>query len=742
MKVIKSWTGLTIEDKKSLFYILTAIISASYITDGIDGANEIQRVINLIALTITSLTIGCEYMRILNLNTGIKTVIYTLVAASISCYYTHNLMLPGSDFFFTASILAAILPIIGLLIGKRHTLILGVILLLFWFSALFFADAYQFTRNFGSLTILMTSYTIGNYYLILLIDRGIASNQYFHQEGEKNKKHTQFLSSLAMKLTSLPMDADISPIMIEQVKEYATPEFALFSIYNSTSKRLEVKHASFELDDIQAIQLQAEQILMGTQYELTNAQIELMTQQKVHLKNSVCDTILQVVPNNFCTSIKRVTNIETYMIVIHHELSQLYGATLMGFKKDAELPSIASMQAYSFITSVTLKKQLTQSALEKSEAQLRQMTDQISDVVFVMDLDFNVSYISPSIERLTGDNSLIHQSKTMVDKYTAESLIIIKNTIEDELGKELEGNTDLTRSRMVDLDMYDKNGKVINVSTHATFIRNKKGQPIGIQGIIRNITQRKKIELKLQKSQSELKRLVADKNRFLKIISHDLRAPFQTLSGYTEVMMANVGESTKEEITHGLEVIHHTSQSAYDMLTDLLLWSTAESKGLKLELQQVNTQSLCNDIIRDMSFSAHRKGIRFTNNIPPRCNVMADPNILKTVIRNLLSNALKYSHPESEIEIFSEERKFSSVVGVRDQGVGMSAEQLQRLWRKGENQNFSTPGTTNQKGTGTGLLLCKELIDRHGGQIWAESEEGKGSVFLFELKKITMSTMN
>lgn len=246
-----------------------------------------------------------------------------------------------------------------------------------------------------------------------------------------------------------------------------------------------------------------------------------------------------------------------------------------------------------------------------------------------------------------------------------------------------------------------------------------------------DITERKNSEIKLQKYASELDRLNKGKDRFLSILAHDLRSPFSALIGLSEMLLINLKNHPKEEIERQLNIIFQTTRRTYNLFEDLLLWSASNMGNANFEPHEHNFNRLIYEITETNMPLAQRKDIRIYINSPEDLSVWGDQNMIKAIVRNLVSNAIKFSNVNGNIYISANPDNDKVIISVQDEGVGISEENQKKLWDI--SKTFSTYGTANERGTGLGLLLCKELVEKHGGKIWVESSTGSGSRFLFTL---------
>jgi PAS domain S-box-containing protein len=245
------------------------------------------------------------------------------------------------------------------------------------------------------------------------------------------------------------------------------------------------------------------------------------------------------------------------------------------------------------------------------------------------------------------------------------------------------------------------------------------------------IFQKKNIDAFVKEQNTELLKLNADKDRFMAILAHDLKSPFNALLGLSEVLSANLRtfELDKIEILVGL--INKSAKNTYNLLEDLLMWTRSQSGKIPFQPVDNELHNICEDVLEDLKFNADNKQITITNQVSKETHVYADLEMMKTILRNLISNAIKFTLPEGKVYISAERTNQEVCISVSDSGVGIPPEILINLFDI--SLLNSTKGTANEGGTGLGLMLCKDFVEKHGGKIWAESTEEVGSNFKFTL---------
>jgi signal transduction histidine kinase len=227
------------------------------------------------------------------------------------------------------------------------------------------------------------------------------------------------------------------------------------------------------------------------------------------------------------------------------------------------------------------------------------------------------------------------------------------------------------------------------------------------------------------------KELNATKDKFFSIISHDLRSPFVSIRGFTDYLIEELKNKKYDNAVEHAAIIQNSSRNAVNLLNNLTEWAKLQSNRIEIKREEFDLVQVVDSESELLGTSAFNKGIRINRNTPGQLKVIADKKMISTVLRNLISNAIKFSRPGSDIFIDVAVSKNEAMVEVRDHGVGIDREIVGRLFRIEE--NISTHGTLNEEGTGLGLVLCKEFITKHEGRIWCESEPGKGSRFIFTI---------
>jgi signal transduction histidine kinase len=239
------------------------------------------------------------------------------------------------------------------------------------------------------------------------------------------------------------------------------------------------------------------------------------------------------------------------------------------------------------------------------------------------------------------------------------------------------------------------------------------------------------LEKLVEQRTKKLTEVIAANTKFISIISHDLRSPFSSILYALDIIKQSLNDKNSNEIEKYIDMASNCANGTLNLLDDLLEWTISQNEGSRFNPVKINLNQMVTDEIENIRASAIQKQITLNHSIIPDLNVTADIQMVKTIIRNLISNAIKYTSTGGEIMISAtESKKFVEIV-VKDNGIGISPEAQRALYKI--KAFHSTTGTNNEKGTGLGLILCREFVEMHGGNIRIESEPGKGSKFKFTL---------
>lgn len=248
---------------------------------------------------------------------------------------------------------------------------------------------------------------------------------------------------------------------------------------------------------------------------------------------------------------------------------------------------------------------------------------------------------------------------------------------------------------------------------------------------VNKITDRKNAEILLEKQVKELKELNVSKDKFLSIIAHDLRNPFGAIIGFSDLMLKNFTEIDDDTLHKGLKTIENAANQAYKLLENLLIWSRNQTGMYKFTPEVVNVKDRIVQALKVAEGNASIKDIKLSSDISINYLVYADQDMIDSILRNLVSNAIKYTRKGGKVKVSAKTNTNNVEITVADNGVGIPPNKQSEIFEIDKRTN--TSGTENEEGTGLGLIICKDFLARNGGQIWVESTQEKGSKFTFSL---------
>lgn len=362
--------------------------------------------------------------------------------------------------------------------------------------------------------------------------------------------------------------------------------------------------------------------------------------------------------------------------------------------------------------------------IKESEEKYRLLAENIEEMILMHDREGKLLYINHAGLNLTKYSCEEIQQINIYDLFNDEYRVQTTNYLESEKRKE--------SLLLLELGLITKTGKKIPVEVNLTKMKKRNDQE-NLLLVARDIRDRKQSEESIHAYVEELKKSNYEKDKFFSIIAHDLRSPFNALLSYSDILLEEFGEMEKTEIKEYITHIHSVSNNIYDLLNNLLDWSKIQTNKLYFNPSLFDMEELIYSVTNLFKEIARNKKIRIDVESDDRCYAFADENTISTVLRNLISNAIKFSNEDSIVKVIAKNLDKNIKVFVQDNGMGMLPEDITKLFRI--DINYTTLGTKQEKGTGLGLILSKEMIEKNGGQIFVESSLGKGSTFSFTLPK-------
>ncbi len=369
------------------------------------------------------------------------------------------------------------------------------------------------------------------------------------------------------------------------------------------------------------------------------------------------------------------------------------------------------------------ERKLTENALRESELRFRNIFNNAPIGIYRTNRKGDILMANPKLIEILGFDSFEDLQKRDIEYEGYEDTSSRKIFIE-----EIERNGFINNFEVI---WKKKDGTNIYVNEHARCFYDENGNVLYYEGTVKDITARKIAEENLKKSNEELKNLNITKDKFFSIIAHDLKNPISNYKQVAELIYDSYHDLEEEELMNILLLMKNSASNLFALLENLLVWARSQSGKIKCSSSESNLYILLDNIVQLLQPSAHNKNLKLHNKVKLSAFAKMDVNLINTVIRNLISNSIKYTPEGGEISIASMKVGEFIHIAISDNGIGIEPSRIDNLFKIDE--NISTPGTKNEKGTGLGLILCKEFVEMHGGKIWVESELGKGTTFWFSL---------
>ncbi len=384
-----------------------------------------------------------------------------------------------------------------------------------------------------------------------------------------------------------------------------------------------------------------------------------------------------------------------------------------------------------FVTRDVTERKRAQQAIRASEEKYRNITENIDDFLYTFERTGKILrpvFYTSSVERITGysQTDFLMDSRMILKIIHPDDFDEVKNFLKKLLKSRVQNSGEF------ELRIINKHGNIVWIRNKINLVRSSDGSIKKVYGLISDITLRKKAQDELKISTDNLIKLNETKDRFISIISHDLRTPFSSILGFTDLLLNDEGLNEEEKRQY-IAFIRESSQSMLLLVNSLLDWTRLQTGRIKFEPEKTEANKIVENSINTLIGTAIQKNITITSDVEDDLQVFADKGLLLQAFNNLISNAIKFTKEGGSITISakpSKQMRFYEF-SVKDTGTGIKRENLDKLFNV--DTKFSSEGTAGEKGTGLGLSLVKEIVDKHGGEIHVESDFGKGSDFIFTI---------
>ena len=377
----------------------------------------------------------------------------------------------------------------------------------------------------------------------------------------------------------------------------------------------------------------------------------------------------------------------------------------------------------------TFSLKLKNHELCKSEEKFRIITENSSDVIWYLDSNFRTTYISPADERIRG-----YKAETVIGTYLwsilkPEGIELLKKANKERIALEKQGVKSVPV--IYELEQICKDGSWIWIEATATPCYDENGEISGYHGVTRDISERKKTEEALVESELRLRISNAEKDKFFTIIAHDLKSPFNSIISYSDLLIKNVKKNNFQDLEKFSFIINNNSKKAMYLLSSLMDWVLSQTGRLEFNPESFDIYDVFVENVLLFEDVANEKSISIKIMTEAQLFVYADKRMVHAILRNLMSNAIKFTDKGGSIEISTKIKQGRVIIGLSDTGIGLSAETIEKLFTS--DVETGIPKRDNDPGNGLGLIICQEFIEMHQEKIWVESELEKGTVFYFTI---------
>ena len=425
-------------------------------------------------------------------------------------------------------------------------------------------------------------------------------------------------------------------------------------------------------------------------------------------------------------------NIDKALIGESHSVIQSFGDTNIDYYEVFFNPIINEKDEIIGCASMARnvsKRKKAELALKESETKFREIINQINDGIIVFDGKGEIIIWNKGAEKICGINANDILNKSIVDfRYQmTPPKLRDRPQIEKTINGILTRQTPEIFNQILDFEIIKSNSENLINLQNTIF-------PIEFEGynlfcvVFRDTTEIKRYE-------KELLRISADKDKFYSIIAQYLYTPFSLFNNFAKLMAEELDTLPLKEIQKMAVLMSKSATNLYSLLDNMLQWTKMNQGKITFEPQKLNFKKISHDAVSVLKQHADEKNIRINHLAAENIVVQADIFMFKTILRNLVSNAIKVTKNDGQIDISAQQTEGHVTISVLDNGTETTPDYLRKMFNTSDIQ--TTLGSAEEKGTTLGLLLCKEFVEKHGGKIWVDSRDGKGSEFKFTIPTIT-----
>ena len=547
---------------------------------------------------------------------------------------------------------------------------------------------------------------------------------------DKKKELLMALFDYSVKLSYVPFSENFYIVAAHELKDIFGAFGVAISTYNAERSELVLQYTTFS----EKLRNKALRVigrnLEGMRFKVSKDTYAAMTTEWAKTVSTFHEVSFGTVSPAISKIIEKAFGLGWYSGICLQDKNTLIGTAVIVGKKKTNSPDIEDLKGFSGVTGVALSRWLNEQKALLTEMKYKSLAENMKDVLWQSDIRARITYISPSGSQILGYSPEELLSMNFADIISPESYESISKAI--RMRQKLTGKKRRMEGITYEIDVIHRNGTRFWAEVVSNPIYDHLGNITGFQGVARDISERKAAEIKIRQQYEELLHLNAEKDKLFSVIAHDLKGALHGFLGYSKLMADRIHDLSMEKLEDYSRTIRTIALNLNELLENLLEWSMMQRNRVIYSPENHNLNVILENSIRVIEQQAQNKGISVIRNISPDLYVFVDYKMMTSIIRNLVSNAVKFTQRNGRVEILSSEdsNHFVEII-VRDNGVGMDKNTVNQLFRI--NSVIPTPGTEGESSTGLGLIICGEYISKHQGKIWIESEVEKGTSVHFTL---------
>ncbi len=540
------------------------------------------------------------------------------------------------------------------------------------------------------------------------------------------------LFDYSIKLSSVPFSENFYVVAANELKRVFGALGVTISTFDPESSTLILQYGTFSEDQRnKAIKLIGRN-LEGMRFKVSKELYEMMTKEWVRTVSTLSEVSFGAISPFAGNLIEKAFGLGWFSGICLQDQKKFMGTAVILGRKKVKPPSDEELKGFSGVTAVALSRWLNEQKALLTEMKYKSLAENMKDVLWQTDISARILYISPSgLKNLGYDpEDLLNRSFTEI--ISPESYASISKAVRQKQRQFIKGRR--LDSFAYEIEVIHKNGSRFWAEIVMNPTYDPMGRMTGFQGVARDISERKAAELKIRQQYEKLELMNAEKDKFFSVLAHDLKGALHGFLGYSKYISDRFHELSMDKLEDYSKTIRTIALNLNDLLENLLEWSLMKRDRVSYTPGNHNLNTILESSLRLIEQQARNKEVTIIRNIPPDINLFVDYQMITSVIRNLVSNAVKFTGRHGQVEILSgNDQDLLVEIMVRDTGIGMDAGTLEKLFRI--DSVMPTPGTEGESSTGLGLIICGEYILKHSGRIWVESEVNKGTCVHFTLPK-------